>query len=355
MKLELDNQKLKFYPEYLLKWYKDDGTIYPITIQISLSKACNSKCIFCVYDDIQRHSVFLSFSNMQKRIEEMARLGVKSFVFSGEGEPLLNPEVDSFFKFSKQNNIDCALISNGIFVTNNNVKSIVENLSWVRLSINGGDSESYSKIHNVSESTFQKVLINIRRLVDYKKEVKSNIVIGSQVIVLEENHKTIGRLAAKLKEIGINYLTVKPYLPLYNKRVDNNKYKQNISKYIEHVMKYEDLSDNNFVFKVRIHSFEKLYARKCSLCLGNPFYCEIKSNGDLVVCGVHISDDKFKYGNLYEHTFDEIWNGDRRKKIKEYLETELDIQKTCMPNCRLDEINRFLWDLKNPPDHLNFI
>ena len=120
-------------------------------------------------------------------------------------------------------------------------------------------------------------------------------------------------------------------------------------------MKYEDLSDNNFVFKVRIHSFEKLYARKYSLCLGNPFYCEIKSNGDLVVCGVHISDDKFKYGNLYEHTFDEIWNGDRRKKIKEYLETELDIQKTCMPNCRLDEINRFLWDLKNPPDHLNFI
>jgi radical SAM protein with 4Fe4S-binding SPASM domain len=292
---------------------------------------------------------------MKKRIEEMAGLGVKSFVFSGEGEPLLNPEIDNFFKFSKQNNIDCALISNGIFIRDTTVKIIVENLSWVRISVNGGDSESYSIVHNVPASTFQKVLNNIKKLVDYKKKVNSNIVIGSQIIALDGNYKNIGNLAEKLKKIGVDYLTVKPYLPLYNEKINNDKYIKNVKSYISYLEKYEYLNDNQFSFKVRIHSFDKLNSRKYLRCLGNSFYCEIKSNGDLIVCGVHINNDEFKYGNLYKQSFQEIWGGDQRMRVKQYLEEKIDIQKSCMPNCRLDEVNRFLWDLKNLPEHINFI
>jgi hypothetical protein len=36
------------------------------------------------------------------------------------------------------------------------------------------------------------------------------------------------------------------------------------------------------------------------------------------------------------------------------VEKKLDVSR-CRVNCRMDEINRYLWDLKSPPEHVNFI
>jgi len=352
--LELDSHKLKYYPGYLLKW-KNGEIIYPITIQISPSGFCNCSCVFCVYDKVERDKIFLSFSEMRSRIKEMAALGVKSFVFSGEGEPLLNTEISRFFEYSKSNNIDCGLITNGISLTDKLIESIVKNVTWARFSINAGTSECYSRVHEVEHDVFDKVFANLKKLVDRKKKSKSDLVVGAQIILLKENCKTIGNLASKLEKVGIDYLTVKPYLPLFNNKIDYDKYKKNVEKYLDSIDGKIISNNSGFSFNIRFHSFNKLLKRTYLRCLGNPFYCEIKSNGDVVVCGVQINKKKYIYGNLYENSFKEIWESKQRQDVKRYLEEEINIQEECMPNCRLDEVNSFLSDLNDPPDHINFI
>ena len=48
-------------------------------------------------------------------------------------------------------------------------------------------------------------------------------------------------------------------------------------------------------------------------------------------------------------------------EVKEYEEvqkkvsTEVNVHKQCGTGCRQNEINEYLWDLKNPPNHINFI
>jgi hypothetical protein len=37
-----------------------------------------------------------------------------------------------------------------------------------------------------------------------------------------------------------------------------------------------------------------------------------------------------------------------------FVKNELNIDK-CRVNCRMDPVNRYLWDLKSPPAHVNFI
>ncbi len=54
------------------------------------------------------------------------------------------------------------------------------------------------------------------------------------------------------------------------------------------------------------------------------------------------------------NTFKEIWEGEKRVLSIKWVERELDINQ-CRVNCRMDEINRYLWDLKNHPEHVNFI
>jgi GTP 3',8-cyclase len=64
---------------------------------------------------------------------------------------------------------------------------------------------------------------------------------------------------------------------------------------------------------------------------------------------------EFIYGNIYHQDFGEIWHGEKRKKIKDYLEHELDAGK-CPPNCRPDAINGYLNEISNPSmSHVNFI
>ena len=61
------------------------------------------------------------------------------------------------------------------------------------------------------------------------------------------------------------------------------------------------------------------------------------------------------YGNITNNTFQQIWQGEKRKNNFHYVLNELDISE-CRINCRMDEANRYLYKLKNNSiPHINFI
>jgi hypothetical protein len=64
--------------------------------------------------------------------------------------------------------------------------------------------------------------------------------------------------------------------------------------------------------------------------------------------------DELKYGNINEESFVDIWEGEHRKEIVNYF-MNMDLEKNCRELCRLDEMNRYLNELKHPGEHVNFI
>ncbi len=57
---------------------------------------------------------------------------------------------------------------------------------------------------------------------------------------------------------------------------------------------------------------------------------------------------------LNENTFKEIWESQKWLSSIRWAATELETH-LCRINCRMDAINRYLWELKNPSEHVNFI
>jgi hypothetical protein len=87
------------------------------------------------------------------------------------------------------------------------------------------------------------------------------------------------------------------------------------------------------------------------------YYYNIKGTMEPVyesMCA-YLLDEKFKYGNINNQTFKEIWQGAKREENFHFVREKLNI-KQCRVNCRMDEVNRYLFRLQEGQvEHVNFI
>jgi len=67
-----------------------------------------------------------------------------------------------------------------------------------------------------------------------------------------------------------------------------------------------------------------------------------------------LGNENFNLGNINDSSFSVIWEGEGRKHNFLHVRDELSIEN-CRKNCRMDEVNRYLWELKHPSPHVNFI
>ena len=352
MKLSLDGHKLLYHLDVVNNWFRGEK-IYPIYCAISLTQICNYRCIFCVYDSLKRKEIYLDSERILSIIKELHDNGLKALFISGEGEPLIHPNATEIINESKNYGVDCGLNTNGFFLTEDVSRKILKDLTFIRVSINGCSAENYSVIHRAPSGAYGKTLENLRHAVKLKKENNLKVTIGAQCIILGENIELIDKLTYDLKKIGIDYLAFKPFLT-----IDSTKYRTKIdssnNKTIECLKECERISDDNFKVVVRWDSLNKLNMRTYDKCLSLPFMIEVDCHGDVYPCGALVGRKGYSYGNIYRHSYIELMESKKYKSVMEKIYNELNVHK-CMSNCRNDAVNRFLWELKHPPEHVNFI
>jgi cyclic pyranopterin phosphate synthase len=188
-----------------------------------------------------------------------------------------------------------------------------------------------------------------------RKRARLSCTLGMQMLLLPENGGEAATLARRAKEIGMDYLVIKPYSQhpqSKTTRYQSMEYKQ----WLPLSEELEKLNDAAFKVVLRIKTMqkwdekEKPYDRCCSL----PFWSYVDSSGTVWGCSVYLRDERFRYGNLFEQTYKEIWESAARKRNLEFVANELDPSR-CRVNCRMDEVNRYLWELTHPKEHVNFI
>jgi len=360
----IDGHKLSYHPRTVVKiidaqsnWERAKS-IYPIYMEISPIGACNHRCSFCAVDYIGYNPVKLDYDIMKLRLPEMASLGVKSIMYAGEGEPLLYKKISELTKLTKDSGIDVSFTTNGTILPKDFLEVALPRISWIKVSINAGDPITYDKIHNGKKGDFNKAVENLKKMVQYKKENNLNVVIGAQSMLLPENVNGMETLANLCKEIGLDYLVIKPYSQ--HKFSLTHKYEGiDYTKYKHYEKEFTSLSSKDFQVIFRAKTMKKyIYGEehRYKKCYATPnLWAYIMADGSVYSCSAYLLDERFNLGNLNNNSFKEIWQGEKRKNNFELVENKLDISE-CRLNCRMDESNRFIDSIVTQKiDHINFI
>ena len=198
---------------------------------------------------------------------------------------------------------DVGILTNGVLIKEKDISSLMENLTYMRFSVSGGSHESYSFIHGCHPHDWDKVRNNMRKCADYRNKNNSKCTLGAYTLISDKNINEIEDWVKEVKNMGFDYITIKPPAPglnhvIYVKQSELDRCKpifDGISK----------MSDNHFKVEIRKDLFEKKGSceRDYGKCLGLPFMCAIDSDGSVYSCNWFWGNKDFCYGNINENTF----------------------------------------------------
>lgn len=348
----IDSHKLIYHPERVAEWLRT-GDVYPIYVEIAPSGTCNHRCVFCALDYMEYKPVFNDKDILLSNLREMAGKGIKSVMFAGEGEPLLNKDTPFLVNQTKSFGIDVAMTTNGVLFTEDVAETCLHSFSWIRFSVNAGTEDTYKSVHRGKTGDFEKVLSNIKNAVAIKKKKGISTTIGVQLLLIPENSDEPVILGKRLKEIGVDYFSIKPFSQ-HPKSISKIDPSFDYEKHMKLEQKLNELRSDDFNIVFRSNAMKKLkIERRYDRCLGNPFWAYIDAKANVWACSAFLGDENFCFGSLKESSFVELWKGKKRHAFLKKLE-EMDV-KECREICRLDEINMYLHQLKYPNAHVNFI
>ena len=361
----IDGHKLAYHPQRIGQlldagddWEKAKS-IYPIYMEVSPVGACNHRCTFCGVDYIGYKSISLDYKKFCERLKEIASLGVKGIMYAGEGEPLLHKRINEIVRATHDAGIDISFTTNGTQMDKTFIESSLPLTQWVKLSVNAATAATYAGIHQTKERDFNKVIENIAQATHFKRDHGLTCAIGVQTLLLPENASEIEDLARLCRdELGVDYLVIKSYSHVAKSQ--NRKYATiDYSLYSNMGERLDKWNTDKFKVVFRENSISKYQSnggRGYTTCYSTPFLLAyVMADGAVYGCRDHLLDPRFEYGNINELSFQDIWEGEKRRKNVTFVLKELDL-KDCRKNCRMDESNRYLFRLKEDPvSHVNFI
>jgi radical SAM protein with 4Fe4S-binding SPASM domain len=361
----IDSHKLIYHPHRVAQWLdaRDNWdaarSVYPLYVEFSPVGACNHRCKFCAVDYIGYQSKRLDLEHITPRLQEMGRLGVKSIMFAGEGEPLLHKQLPEMIEICTESGIDTAITTNATVVSDKFLDRALPHVSWIKASMNAGSAKTYAEVHQTRDSDFQKAITNLQRLVERRNQQGHRCTLGAQSLLLPENRQEMVTLARLCRdEIGLDYLVVKPY----SQHLFSNTHTYEGITYEDMDILADELAAENrdgFSVIFRSNTMRKLsqsQEQRYPTCGATPFFwAYVMADGSVYGCSAYLQDERFQYGNLNEQSFEAIWQGEAREANFHYIQDKLDIRE-CRTNCRMDEINRYLHALESGRiEHVNFI
>lgn len=349
----INSEKVFYHMEQLHDWSKGNK-VTPVTIELHLSNVCNNRCFYCCAKDIKDLQIMTKVQT-QKAVDFVSELGAKGIIFSGGGEPLLSKYFEDALYWAKDKGLDIGVITNGVALTEDKQKTILEKAEWVRISVDANDDPLYYKIRGTH--SFDTVVQNIKDLLSKKEALGSKTTVGLQIVVNKYNYdKLHGIVSFMLMTFpSIDYLQIRPVEVTFKDKGYTPDELKLILPELEifkkfSVFKKVIISDKWDLFKDNEHRDYGFSACHCAEMIG-----AIDAYGDFYLCCHTIKFPEYKYCNIFKLNATSNFFVHRADVLAKLGKPQGLDPKVCFLACRGSNINRRLEGLKNGTEHANFL
>lgn len=307
----------------------------PFTVYIEQTKYCNFKCFYCIHStrdekkgEFQKlgHRVMhMDESYFFKIISDLQAFphgSVKRIVFSGLGEPLMNPQLPKYVKATVDAGIcdRIEVITNGLLLTNEKADALVNaGITNINISIQGLTGEAYKETCG-QEIDFDGFIGNLTYLYNHKKNVKIYIKIIDAILKSEDEKQRFFDIFGAISD-----------------RI-----------YVEHLVVMQQQMENlKDVVDGTLNFYGEALDENRKVCAQAFYFLQIGCDGQTFPCPVPGLGKGISMGNAKEQSLQDIWNGGKRKRIlRMMLEKNKDKIKECNGCTCFNAIN-------NPSENLD--
>lgn len=143
---------------------------FPKKIMLEVSGMCNDRCIFCSNQKYKRTKKVVDDGLAIRIIKEAYDCGAREISFHGMGEPLICNRLKDYVALSKNLGYEYTYLdTNGALAIPDVINPIIDaGLDSIKFSISASNPEDYEKVQGRDD--FDKVLDNLRKLSEYRKE-----------------------------------------------------------------------------------------------------------------------------------------------------------------------------------------
>ena len=327
----------------------------PIHIRIKPTNACGHNCWYCAYkaDNLQlgkdmNKRDFIPKEKMSEIIDDLVEMGVKAVTFSGGGDPFYYPYLLDAVKKLSQTPIKFASLTNGSRLQGEVAEIFAHRGTWLRISIDGWDDESYSFYRGVSKGEFTKVMKNMENF----KRLGGSCYLGVSFIIDKHNAEHVYTFIKKLKDIGVNSVKVSPCV-VSNDGAENNAYHKPFFDLVKEQARKakEDFADNTFEIFDAYHELDVKFKKDYTWCPFLQILPVIGADLNIYPCQDKAYNlDEGLIGSIKDRRFKDFWFTDKSKFFK------VNPAKVCNHHCVANEKNKIIAEYLNADsEHLGFV
>ncbi|WP_419771189.1 MAG: radical SAM protein [Candidatus Marinarcus sp.] len=327
----------------------------PLHIRIKPTNVCNHDCWYCSYklsdvqlgqDMVERD--FIPEDKMMEIIDDCVDMGVKAITFSGGGEPFVYKHFLKTIQKLVKYPIKFASLTNGSRLKGEVAELFAKHGTWVRVSIDGWDDESYSEYRRTGKKEFSKILQNMK---DFKA-YGGRCALGVSFIIDNKNYEHIYEFIKLIKSTGVDSIKISPCI-VDNDGKKNNEYHKPIYNEVKRqtLEAIKDFQDESFEIYDSYHLLEEKFDKDYDWCPYSQILPIIGADLNIYPCQDKAYNlENGLVGTIKDKSLKEFWFNDKDKFFK------INPKCHCNNHCVANTKNKMILDYLNTDnEHIEFV
>jgi MoaA/NifB/PqqE/SkfB family radical SAM enzyme len=327
----------------------------PRVVEISWQDRCNIDCFFCSTAEVRAGNRELSRERLERLFDELQTLGVRGVRLVGGGEPLFRKDTAELIASLGRRGLRINdVTTNGVLLTEPVVRALyATGCDEIRVSLNAGEAASYAVMMQTGPKNFDRVVENVRRAAQIKRETGARCAIKVQFLIYRDNYRQLPEMYRVFRESGADAFWLNGLYPVRPMPAMEESdivrmlelYEEILSEdYFDHLERFgfweQPIAERIAAAERRVFASASLSRRARvrvrqiltrgrqrdrenatlhEFCLVGWYSTAINANGDVVTCCILQDRKNAVLGNIGSQSLSEVWFGEAYDRFRSEL------------------------------------